>query len=206
MIVETVLAEDAEKPDVVLGLDVVGGNLEAPTHQSEKVYIEAEKEVEEEVPEKTFENGKEVENETEKEAPAKEMPSALIAYEKGFLHVKEVVDDLEYSDVRSLGDSFDDILVSPTHQSKIEKKKRLRCYYVDEYGENEGSGDEEDVASKSSTREVMKRITKRIKLLEDEIKLMSDTQLKMKAEMEKLIKKYVKKASQPILKAIEKLT
>lgn len=49
-------------------------------------------------------------------------------------------------------------------------------------------------------------MAKHIKLLEDEIRHMSETQLKMKQYMETLIKKSVKRASMSMLKETYKLT
>lgn len=49
-------------------------------------------------------------------------------------------------------------------------------------------------------------MAKRIKLLENEINLMYEAQMKMQGKMEALIKKTVKRASRLVLKAMEKLT
>lgn len=112
-----------------------------------------------------------------------------------------------YSDVQSLGNSFDQILVfSP---DLTEKKTRLRSEFLEEEElvDDEDNEDKTNYkSSKSSSYRAMKLMTKRIKLLEVELRVMSYTQVKMQKDMEALIKKTVKRASRPIIKAIEKTT
>lgn len=64
----------------------------------------------------------------------------------------------------------------------------------------------EELDEESSCREAMKKMAKCIKLLDVEIKLMSDTKLKMQRDMVTLIKNTVKRASRHVLKATYKLT
>lgn len=79
-----------------------------------------------------------------------------------FFQAKKVDKELVYSAVQTLGDSLGVILNSPPHQSKVEKKKKLRSEFInDEEGENQSIGDEDD-DSKSTSRETMKRMAKRI--------------------------------------------
>lgn len=73
--------------------------------------------------------------------------------------------------------SFDSYLnfSSPVHKYQSKKRKRIEF-------------EEEEV---ESSQEIISEMTKRIKLLEDEIKRMLETQQKMKIEMESLINKNV---------------
>lgn len=68
----------------------------------------------------------------------------------------------------------------------------MRSEFVDEEGK--------------SSQEVISHMAKHIKVLEDEIRHMSETQRKMPEDMESLIKKNVKRASRPMLKRLEKST
>lgn len=66
--------------------------------------------------------------------------------------------------------------------------------------------DEDDVDEEPLSREAIKQMAKRIKLLEAKIRHMSEAQLKMQKYMEALINKIVKRASMYLIKATKKLT
>lgn len=71
------------------------------------------------------------------------------------------------------------------HKSQSKKRKR-----------NDFEGDKAEFS-----QEVISKMSKRIKLLEGEIRRLSETQLKMKKEIESLIKKNVKRPPNQQLKS-----
>lgn len=106
-----------------------------------------------------------------------------------------------HSDMQSFEDSFDRILgPSPTG---VKKKKRLRVDGLDEVELDLGE-DEHEADTKSSTYRPMKMMAKRIKLLDTELRIMTETKLKMQSNMEDLIKKVVRKVSRPVKKETDK--
>lgn len=95
----------------------------------------------------------------------------------------------------STSDSIEDLFNSTHHElkqkNKKKKKKRMRSEFV--------SDDDE-----TSSQEAIQQMAKRIKLLENELRLMSNTQQQMQKDMEVLlIKKNVSRASKPIIKKME---
>lgn len=57
----------------------------------------------------------------------------------------------------------------------------------------------------NASQEAIREMTKHIKLLDDQIRFMSQTQVQMQKDMEALIKKSLKMASRPVLKATNKM-
>lgn len=80
----------------------------------------------------------------------------------------------------------------PQDDQKV-KKKRTRSEFEESDGED-------------ASQEAIRDMAKHIRLLEDETKLMSQTQLKMQQDMESLIKKTVMKVSKHVIKATKKTT
>lgn len=94
----------------------------------------------------------------------------------------------------SSNESFDGYLnfPSPSPVDKKQRKKRNRSDFEDDETE--------------SSQEIISAMSKKIKLLEDEIKKMARTQLKMQKETESLIKRNVKKATKPAIKKLGEAT
>lgn len=93
--------------------------------------------------------------------------------------------------IQSPSDSFNEFFnSSPIVDTKIKKMRTMR-----EFKESDGEEDQEDIS----------KMAKRIKFLEDQIRAMSSSQLKMQEDMQALIKKFVKSASRPVIKATDKM-
>lgn len=92
-------------------------------------------------------------------------------------------------------DFIEDLFYSPRHE--LNEKKRFRSEFILE---------DDDVDDENASHEAIQQMAKRIKLLENEIRLVSETQQNMQKVMETLIKKFVWRANKPMIKKIEKST
>lgn len=102
--------------------------------------------------------------------------------------IQEVVNEYTVQSPSS-SDSFDSYFNFPSPPAdKSQSRKRKMSDF---------EGDEAE-----SSQEIISEMSKRVRLLEEEIKKISETQLKMKREMESLIKKNVKKTTKPAIKKL----
>lgn len=221
---ETKIEEEDIVYSLVVGLEVVGGVVEAPTCASKELAVETTTIL--------LESGTEKLPDATEQLPSKKSPSEELQVDGTFEKSVQGV----FRQFHSEDSPSRELQLEPSGQLQAEfvpfkgsilevpARKVAASYFVQSPSTSESLSDYlnftplelkgqdkrkrsdfVDDEEENTSQEVISQMAKRIRLLEDEIKKMSETQKQMRNEMESSIKKSVKHARNPTLKKLEKI-